>query len=90
MERNVLSIAETFSKVEYIYFPVRLDFRTRIYCVTDFFDYQKSDLAKGLISFGKPGHITKFDSEAIKYFKAYGANMFGYNMDKKSLNYRVK
>jgi len=90
MERNVLSIADTFSKVECIYFPVRLDFRTRIYCLTDFFDYQKSDLAKGLISFAKPGHITKYDYEVIKYFKAYGANMYGYSLDKKSLNYRVK
>ena len=90
MERNVLSIADTFSKVEKIYFPVRLDFRTRIYCRTDYFDYQKSDLAKGLISFVKPGVISKYDSEYIKYFKAYGANMYGHNLDKKSLNSRVK
>lgn len=90
MQRNILNIAETYSKVYSIYFPVRMDQRTRIYCVTDFFDYQKSDLAKGLISFVRPGHITKYDSEYIKYFKAYGANMYGHSLDKKSLNYRVK
>jgi DNA-directed RNA polymerase len=90
LQRNILSIADTYSKVEKIYFPVRLDFRTRINCQTDYFDYQKCDLAKGLISFANPGIINKFDEEVIKYFKAYGANMYGENLDKKSLNYRVK
>lgn len=90
MEKNILSIAETYSKVDKIYFPVRLDQRTRIYCKTDYLDYQKNDLAKGLISFANPGTITKYDIEIIKYFKAYGANMFGNNLDKKSINYRVK
>jgi DNA-directed RNA polymerase len=90
LERNILSIAETFSNVDQIYFPVRLDFRTRIYCETDYFDYQKSDLAKGLISFSNPGYLYKHNTDAIKYFKAYGANMFGDGLDKKSLNYRVK
>jgi len=90
MERNILSIAEIYSKVDKIYFPLRLDFRTRINCQTDHFDYQKSDLAKGLILFANPGIINKYDEEVIKYFKAYGANMYGNNLDKKSLNYRVK
>jgi DNA-directed RNA polymerase len=90
MERNVLSIAEVFSRLEKIYFPVRLDFRTRIYCKTDYFDYQQSDLAKGLILFANPGLISRHDLEVIKYFKAYGANMYGHGLDKKSLNQRVK
>jgi len=90
MERNILSIAKIYCNVDKIYFPVRLDQRTRIYCKTDYFDYQKSDLAKGLISFVRPGIITKLDVEVIKYFKAYGANMFGDNLDKKSINFREK
>jgi len=90
MERNILNIAITFSKMEKIYFPVRLEFRGRILCNTEFFDYQKNDLAKGLISFARPGKILKSDNEAIKYFKGYGANMYGSGLDKKSLNYRVK
>lgn len=90
MERNILSIADIYSKVEKIYFPVRLDFRLRVYCDTDYFDYQKSDLAKGLISFANPGYIYKTDKEAINFFKAYGANLWGKNMNKKSLNFRVK
>jgi DNA-dependent RNA polymerase len=90
MEKNILSIAEVYSKVDKIYFPVRLDFRLRVYCDTEYFDYQKSDLAKGLISFAKPGILTKTDVEGIKYYKAYGANMYGHGLDKKSLNHRVK
>jgi hypothetical protein len=90
MERNILNIAFTFSKMDKIYFPVRLEFRGRILCNTEFFDYQKNDLAKGLISFARPGKIIKSDIEAIKYFKGYGANMYGHSLDKKSLNSRVK
>ncbi len=88
LEKNVLSIAELYSNLE-IYFPVRLDNRTRNYCITDYFDYQKNDLAKGLISFSKPGMWFKTDADVIKYFKGFGANMFGDNLDKKSLNHRV-
>lgn len=90
LERNVLNIAYCFSEVERIYFPVRLDQRTRLYCETNYFDYQKNDLAKGLISFAEPGTICKTWTESINYFKAFGANMYGNGMDKKSLNYRVK
>jgi len=90
MERNILSIAITFSKMNKIYFPVRLEFRGRVLCTTEFFDFQKNDLAKGLISFYNPGKIRKTDSEVIKYFKGYGANMYGSGLDKKSLNYRAK
>lgn len=90
LEKNILNIANCYSGVNKIYFPVRLDQRTRIYCETDYFDYQKNDLAKGLISFGEPGIITKLDTNAIKFFKGFGATMFGDGLDKKSLNYRVK
>lgn len=90
MEKNILSIADTYSKMDAIYFPIRMDNRTRIYCETNYFDYQKSDLAKGLILFSKPGSIFKHDINVINYFKAFGANMFGNGLDKKSLNYRVK
>ena len=90
MEKNILSIAETYSRVDKIYFPVRLDFRTRINTRTDYFDYQKGDLAKGLILFATPGQLRKSDHEAILYFKAYGANMYGNGLGKKSLSARAK
>lgn len=87
LEYNILSIAQTFSKVDRLYFPLRLDNRLRVYCETNYFDYQKNDLAKGLISFARPGIITKMDKEVIKFFKGFGANMYG--LDKNSLNYRA-
>lgn len=90
VEKNVLNIAETYSRFDKIYFPLVLDFRTRLYCETVYFDYQKDDLAKGLISFAKPGVITKYDDLSFSFFKAYGANMYGQGLDKKSLNSRVK
>ena len=89
LERNVLNIAQIYSNFNEIFFPVRMDNRTRNYCITDYFDYQKNDLAKGLISFSKPGMWYKTDTDVIKYFKGFGANMFGDNLDKKSLNHRV-
>lgn len=90
LERNIISIAETYSKVDKIYFPLVFDFRTRIYTQTDYFDYQKNDLARGLILFTNPGKITKYDNLIIRYYKAFGANMFGNGLDKKSLNYRAE
>ena len=90
LEKNILNIAETYSNEDKLYFPLLLDQRGRIYCETDYFDYQKNDLAKGLISFVEPGRLYKHDIYPIKYFKAYGANLYGEGLDKKSLNYRVK
>ena len=90
LESNILNISECYSNESEIYFPVRLDNRTRIYCETDYFDYQKSDLAKGLISFVNKGIISKVDTEAINYLKAYGCNMYGNNLEKKSINFKVK
>ena len=90
LEKNILNIANCYVGANKIYFPVRLDQRTRVYCETDYFDYQKNDLAKGLISFAEPGLITKLDNSAIKFFKGFGASMYGDGLDKKSLNSKVK
>ena len=88
LEKNIINIANCYVNIEKLYFPVRLDQRTRIYCDTDYFDYQKSDLAKGLVLFVEPGKILKSELEVINYFKGYGANMFG--LDKKSISFKVK
>lgn len=87
LEQNILGIANTFVNMS-IYFPVRLDQRGRIYCEPLYFNYQSSDLAKSLISFTFPGIINRKDTNAIEYFKAYGANCYGHGLDKKSYTKR--
>ena len=90
MQTNILNIAELYSLVDKIYFPVRLDQRTRLYCSTEYLNYQSTDLAKGLLLFAKPGFIYKDDIDSINYLKSYGATLFDSVLDKKSLNYKVK
>ena len=84
LEQNILGIANTFVNMSSIYFPVRLDKRGTIYCDPIYFNYQSCELAKSLISFTFPGIINRKDTNAIEYFKAYGANCFGHGLDKKS------
>ncbi len=67
MQTNVLNIAELYSLVDKIYFPVTLDERTRLYCSTEFLNYQSTDLAKGLLLFANPGVIYKDDIDSINY-----------------------
>ena len=61
----------------FIYFPVRLDQRGRIYCEPLYFNYPSCELAKSLISFANPGTLERKDTTAISYLKAYGANGHG-------------
>lgn len=90
LQTNILNIANTYSSVEKLYFPVRLDQRTRLYCTPEYFNYQSTDLAKGLLLFAEPGTIHKHDTEAINYFKSFGAILFDSSLSKKSLTSRVK
>ena len=90
LERYIIDIAEAYKSVPNIYFPVRLDQRTRLYCQTDFFNYQSNDLAKALLSFSESGKILKQDTEAINYFKSYGAILFDKELSNKSINQRVE
>ena len=90
LENYIINIAQAYSSTPEIYFPVRLDQRTRIYCETDFLNYQSNDLAKSLLSFVNGGALYKHDIEAINYFKSYGAILFNGTMDKRSISHRVK
>ena len=90
LQNNILNIAELYSLVDKIYFPVRSDQRTRIYCITEYFNYQSTDLSKGLLLFYNPGVIYKHDNEAINYLKSYGATLFDSTLGKKSLNNKIK
>lgn len=58
--------------------------------MTDYLNYQGSELAKGLLLFSKGEKILKTDIDAINYLKIFGANCFGNKLDKKSFVERVK
>lgn len=90
LQNNILSIAELYLSVDKIYFPVRIDMRTRLYCVSEYLNYQSSDLAKGLLAFSNPGVIYKHDDQAISYLKCYGASLYDSTLAKKSMNYKIK
>lgn len=83
---QILRIAEQFKGYKEIWFPYQMDFRGRIYPIPVLLHPQGSDIAKGLLKFGKGGKLT--DSKARDWFYIHGANMFGY--DKASYKDRVK
>jgi len=84
LEENILGLARAYSNIHEFYLPVRIDYRGRLYCVSEYLNYQSNELAKSLLLFSKGEIINKTDSRAISYLKAYGANCFGNKLDKKS------
>jgi DNA-directed RNA polymerase len=84
LQENILGLANLFSQLHEFYLPTRIDFRGRIYCISEFLNYQSNELAKSLLLFSKGEQIKKSDVKAIEYLKAYGANCFGNKLDKKS------
>ena len=87
---NILGLATAYSNVSEFYLPIRIEFRGRLNCISDFLNYQSSDLAKSLLLFSRGEKLYKNDNKSIGYFKAYGANCFGNKLDKKSWNDRIK
>jgi hypothetical protein len=90
LQENILGLAIAYSNIHEFYLPVRLDYRGRLYCTSEYLNYQSNELAKSLILFSKPEYISKIDSTALNYLKAYGANCYGNKLDKKSWNDRIK
>jgi DNA-dependent RNA polymerase len=90
LQENILGLANVYSNVPEFYLPVRLDYRGRMNCISEYLNYQSTELAKALLLFSKPEKISKSDTRSINYFKAYGANCFGNRLDKKSWNDRIK
>ena len=76
-------MATIFSAVPYFYFPVRLDYRGRMYCVTEYLNYQGIELAKGLLQFSVGEKVHLNDKLAISYLKIFGTNCFGNTLEKK-------
>lgn len=88
LEFNILNISNIFKNLYRIYFPVRLDQRGRVYCVPNYLNYQSNDLSKSLLLFSNESTIHRDNSEAIEYFKIYGANCYGNGINKKSYEKR--
>jgi hypothetical protein len=90
LQENILGLANVFSNVPEFFIPVRLDYRGRMNCITEYLNYQSTELAKSLLLFSKAENIIKSDVKSINYLKAYGANCFGNKLDKKSWYDRIK
>jgi len=84
LQDNILGLAKVFSQVHEFFIPVRIDFRGRMYCISEYLNYQSNELAKSLLLFSKGEKLKKTDIKSIDYLKAYGANCYGNKLDKKS------
>lgn len=49
VEQNILTIVDVYKDKSAFYIPVRIDNRGRLYCHSDYFNYQSIGLAKGLL-----------------------------------------
>jgi DNA-directed RNA polymerase len=84
LQENILGLANVLSKLHEFFIPVRIDNRGRMYCISEYLNYQSNELAKSLLLFSKGEKLIKTDIRGINYFKAYGANCYGNKLDKKS------
>jgi DNA-directed RNA polymerase len=90
LEMNILSIAQIYSLVSEFYFPVRIDSRGRLYCYSDYLNYQSIELAKALLNFAEGNKINSYDKNALNFIKIYGANNYGNKLDKLSFQKRIE
>jgi len=80
-----LGVAEQYAKYDRIYFPHSLDFRGRVYPVSQWLHPQGSDSVKGLLEFADAKPIGK--DQGPGWLAIHGANCFG--VDKVSLEERI-
>ena len=89
LELRTLEIALKFRDLNEIYFPVRLDFRGRVYPVVDYLNYQGTDLAKSLLIFSNGEKVYKSDIESINYLFIYGAICYGNGLNRKPTEEKI-
>ena len=72
LEQNILGLAtikkqKKNKKVDsfYIQITTRLDYRGRLYCISEYFKYQSIDYAKSLLQFSKEEEVKLTDETAI-------------------------
>jgi len=82
-------LATIFRNVPSIYLPVRIDYRGRLYCITEYLNYQGIELSKGLLEFSIGEKVKLTNQEAINYLKIFGANCFGNGIGNKSFLHRI-
>mgnify|MGYP000328871780 CR=1 FL=1 len=82
---RALSVAEQYDKYEAIYFPHFLDFRGRVYPLSNWLHPQGSDFVKGLLEFADGVEIGT--EQGPGWLAIHGANCFG--VDKVGLEDRI-
>jgi DNA-directed RNA polymerase len=90
LEQNIIGLSYIYNNVPDFYFPIRLDFRGRLNCITDYLKYQSNELAKALLLFAKGEKVFLNDDISINYLKAFGASCFGNKLDKDFFDNRIK
>ena len=76
MFAKVLYLADKHKDEEHLYYPLQLDFRSRVYCVPAFLNYQSVGGAKALLEFANGKAITK-ENKGDFWLAVHGANMWG-------------
>jgi DNA-directed RNA polymerase len=89
LEQNILGLSVLFKDVPTFYMPARLDYRGRLYCTTEYLNYQGIELAKSLLEFSVGNKVYLSDDSSINYLKIYGSNCYGQGLNKKSFNTRI-
>lgn len=82
---KIVRLANDFASEQTIYFPVRCDFRGRMYFMPQYLNPQGNDLAKGLITFAESKPLGK---TGVKWLAIHLCNCFG--NDKIPLNERER
>ena len=73
---KILHSGEKFRGYEKIYYPLQMDFRSRVYCVPAFLNYQSIGGAKALLEFAVGKAITS-DNKGAFWLAVHGANTWG-------------
>lgn len=82
---HILAVANRYRDRDKIWFPVKMDFRGRVYFRTRHFHPQASDLGRGLLRFARGERLGK---RGLHWLKVYAANCYG--VDKVPIEQRIQ